>query len=323
MKISRVCLLGGSGFIGRHVAEELSDLGIEVVIPTRRRERAKFLLVLPTADVVETDVHDDATLRQLFHGCDAVINLVGILHEKKKGDFERVHVVLARRVAAACVAAGVPRLIHMSALNASQNAPSEYLKSRAHGEAAVHEAAQELKVTMFRPSVVFGRDGKFFNLLTQLVRRFPLIPLGSPDAKFQPIHVDDLVHAIVISLTKSETFGQTYALCGPKIYTLYQLVEFVTGVMRKSRIIIKLGPGLSMLQARVLELLLFWDKVLTRDNVKSMRIDSVCHCDFPAVFGIQPASMESLVPQFLDGAAARGRYQLFRNRAGRSPGRAQ
>jgi uncharacterized protein YbjT (DUF2867 family) len=320
MQISRVCLLGGSGFIGRHVAERLSGLGTDVIVPTRRRERAKFLLVLPTVDVVEADIHDDAALKRLINGCDAVINLVGILHAEKRTGFERAHVQLPQRVAAACVKAGVPRLIQMSALNADTNAPSEYLKSRARGEAAVQEvakAAPGLHVTMFRPSVVFGRGDKFLNLFAQLVKFLPVIPLGSGQAKFQPVHVDDVARAIAVSLDKGETFGQTYPLCGPSVYTLRQLVDFVAAVMGKHRTVIELGPGLSMLQAGVMEILLFWNKILTRDNVKSMQVDSVCGCDFPAVFAFQPASLESTVPQYLDGAVAHARYPLFRYRAGR------
>ncbi len=320
MQISRVCLLGGSGFIGRHVAERLSGLGIGVIVPTRRRERAKFLLVLPTVDVVEADIHDDAALKRLINGCDAVINLVGILHAEKKTGFERAHVQLPQRVAAACVKAGVPRLIQMSALNADTNAPSEYLKSRARGEAAVQEvakAAPGLHVTMFRPSVVFGRGDKFLNLFAQLVKFLPVIPLGSGQAKFQPVHVDDVARAIAVSLDKGETFGQTYPLCGPSVYTLRQLVDFVAAAMGKHRTVIELGPGLSMLQAGVVEILLFWNKILTRDKVKSMQVDSVWGCDFPVVFGFQPASLESTVPQYLDGTAAHARYPLFRYRAGR------
>lgn len=320
MQIARVCLLGGSGFIGHHVAERLADLGIEVIVPTRRRERAKFLLVLPTVDVVEADIHDDTSLTRLISGCDAVINLVGILHAEKKTGFERAHVQLPQRVAKACVKAGVQRLIHMSALNADTNAPSEYLRSRARGEAAVVEVAKTapgLRVTMFRPSVVFGRGDRFLNLFAQLVKVFPVIPLGSAHAKFQPVHVDDVARAIAASLDKSETFGQTYQLCGPKIYTLRQLVDFVAAAMRKSCSVIELGPGLSMLQAGAMEFLFFRNKLLTRDNVKSMQVDSVCGCDFPTVFGFEPADVESMVPQYLNGAAPRGSYPLFRNRAGR------
>jgi uncharacterized protein YbjT (DUF2867 family) len=321
MQISRVCLLGGSGFIGRHVAERLSGLGIEVIVPTRRRERAKALMVLPTVDIVEADIHDDATLQRLLRGCDAVINLVGILHAEKKTGFERAHVQLPQRVATACVKAGVPRLIHMSALNADVNGPSEYLRSRARGEAAVNEVASTargLHVTTLRPSVVFGRGDKFLNLFAQLVKYLPLVPLGSAQAKFQPVHVDDVARAISSCLANSATFGQTYALCGPKIYTLRQLVDFVAATMGKTRTVIELGPGLSMLQAGVMEVVFFWNKILSRDNVKSMQVDSVCGCDFPAVFGFRPASVEAMVPQYLDGAAPHARYPLFRYRAGRS-----
>ncbi len=318
MPVERVCLIGGSGFIGRYVAEDLSDAGIAVVIPTRRREHARFLMVLPTVDIVETDVHDPAALQRAMQGCDAVIHLAAVLHPEKPGGFERSNVELARTVAQTCLAAGVPRLIHMSALNADPDGPSEYLKSRGRGEAAVRDvaaAAPHLHVTTFRPSVVFGRDDRFLNLFAALVRRIPVIPLGTPDAKFQPIHVDDVARAIVASLDNPATFGQVYALCGPRVYTLRQLVDFVTAVMRKSRTVIGLGPGLSMLQAAVFERLP--GRLVTRDNVHSMRRASVCDCEFPAVFGFKPATMESIVPQYLQGAVPRGRYQLFRHRAGR------
>ena len=170
---------------------------------------------------------------------------------------------------------------------------------------------------MFRPSVVFGRGDNFLNLFAQLVKFLPVIPLGSANAKFQPVHVDDVARAIAASLDKSETFGQTYPLCGPKIYTLRQLVDFFAATMCKSRTVIELGPGLSMLQAGVMEILFFWKKILSRDNVKSMQVDSVCGCDFPAVFGFQPADMESMVAQYLDGATPHSHYPLFRNHAGR------
>ena len=318
MPVARVCVIGGSGFIGRYVAEDLSDAGIAVTIPTRHRERARFLMVLPTVEVVEADVHDAAALSRVIHGCDAVINLAAVLHPEKRGGFERTNVELARKVAEACVAAGVPRLIHMSALNADPDGPSQYLRSRGRGEAAVRDVvrnAPQLHVTMFRPSVVFGQDDRFLNLFAALVRRIPLIPLGSPEAKFQPIHVDDVARAVVASLDNAATHGQTYPLCGPRVYTLRQLIDFVTAVLRKSRTVVGLGPRLSMFQAAVFERLP--GRLVTRDNVLSMRRDSVCGCEFPAVFGFRPGTMESIVPEYLQGAVARGRYQLFRQRSGR------
>ena len=149
MKINNVCIVGGSGFVGKHIANLLTTREINVRIPTRHRERAKELLVLPTADVVEADVHDDAALDRLLVGMDAVINLAGILH----GDFRAVHVELPRKIVAACTRNGIMRLLHMSALNAGIDHPSEYLRSKGEGERIVMTSS--LTATTFRPSVIF------------------------------------------------------------------------------------------------------------------------------------------------------------------------
>jgi len=320
MRISSVCLLGGSGFIGSQVAGLLSARGIAVTLPARRREHAKHLFVLPGVDVVEADVHDDSQLRQCIAGCGAAINLAGILHPERNAGFERVHVELPRRVAKLCTENGIRRFIHMSALNADVNGPSDYLRSRARGEAAVNEVASNapaLDVTIFQPSVVFGAGDKFLNLFAGLVKLFPVIPLGSAQAKFQPVHVGDVARAIVACLDDERTFGNTYPMCGPKSYTLRELVEFVAATLRLKRAIVELGPALSMLQAGVLEKLLFWNKILTRDNVRSMQVDSVCRCAFPEVFGFHPAALEAIVPGYLQDTSQRRRYTQFREQAGR------
>ena len=147
--MARICLLGGGGFIGRSVAEALVERAHAVIIPTRRREWTKRnLLMLPTVEVVDADIHDDATLDRLFAGCDAVINLVGVLHSKPGQpygrEFERVHVALAKRIVAACEKSGVRRLLHMSALGAAADAPSEYLRSKAAGAAMKDTAADNV-----------------------------------------------------------------------------------------------------------------------------------------------------------------------------------
>ena len=315
MKINKVLLLGGSGFIGASVAEQLSAQEIFVTVPTRRRERGKHLFLLPTVDVVEADIFNVGELNALVRQHDAVINLTGILH----GDFERVHVRLPKMVADACVEAGVPRLIHMSALNADVNGPSDYLRSRGRGEAAVwavSKANPSLGVTMFRPSVVFGERDKFLNMFAGLVNIFPMVPLGSPDAMFQPVWVEDVARAIVTGLEQSETTNQTYPLVGPKVYTLRELLMFVAAATAKRRLIIGLGPTLSMLQATVFGILP--GKLITSDNVRSMQVPSTSDQPFPAMFG-SAAAMESVVPAYLNvnDGGGRARYQHFRDTAGR------
>src|SRR5262245_3082969 len=160
MSMTSICVLGGSGFVGRHICAALAARGFRVRVPTRDRERAKHLTMLPTAEPLAADIHDADALRAQFHGCDAVINLVGVLHGGRgKASFATAHVELARRVVSACRETGVRRLLHMSALNAAVDGPSNYLRSKGEAEAIVR--ASGLDVTIFRPSVIFGREDHF------------------------------------------------------------------------------------------------------------------------------------------------------------------
>jgi NADH dehydrogenase len=312
MLIRNVLVIGGSGFIGRHVVRQLTAAGRQVRVPTRRRERCKDLILLPTTDVVTADVHDDATLERLVAGADAVVNLVGILH----GNFEKAHVELPRRIVAACAKAGVHRLVHVSALKADANAPSAYLRSKAQGEAHVRQAQSDaLQTTIFQPSVVFGREDRFLNLFAQLARNVPVLALASPGAKFQPVHVLDVARAVSLSVAQPASFGQTYELCGPKVYTLRELVEYVVHALQLRRPVLGLNPSLSMLQAFFLEHLP--GTLMTRDNLRSMQVDNVCGCAFPEVFGFAPTPLEAVVPLYIAGVTPRSRYRWFRFRARR------
>lgn len=317
--MNRICILGGSGFIGRHIVERLVEQGHFVTVPTRRRERAKHLYLLPTVDVVEADVHDPAALARVFARCDVVINLVGILQSRPGRpygpDFARVHVELPQKVVAACAEAGVPRLLHMSALKAAADAPSEYLRSKAEGQAAVIAARGRLAATIFRPSVVFGPEDRFLNMFARLQGVLPAMFLASPDARFQPVYVGDVAHAFVTSLGRDESFDKAYDLVGPKAYTLRELVEYAGKASGHSRPIIGLGRRLSWCQARVMEMLP--GKLMTRDNLRSMRLANVSDATFP--FGIQPAPIEAVAPTYLKGIHARSRFAAFRYRAGRKP----
>lgn len=313
MSLDTVCIVGGSGFVGRHIAALLAGEGVRVRVPTRRRERAKQLILLPTVDVMEADVHDPATLDRLVSGCDAVIHLVGILHEHRRGDFLRAHIELPRKVMDACRRAGVKRYLHMSALHADPQGPSKYLRSK--GEAEKLVKASDLDWTIFRPSVIFGRDDSFLNLFASLVKLMPVVILASPAARFQPVYVEDVARAFVASLGDPRTIGQSYDLCGPKVYTLRELVQYVGRISAHPRPVIGLNDRLSYLQAWAMEFLPV--KLMTRDNYNSMKIDSVCGCPFPDVFGFEPTAMEAVVPEYLGQQSARARYRDFRDRAGR------
>jgi uncharacterized protein YbjT (DUF2867 family) len=323
MKFENVLVVGGSGFIGRHVVAALVAQGVKVTVPSRHRERAKHLILLPTVDVVETDVTVPGVLERLAAGKQAVINLVGILHSRRgrrneRGpndygpDFARIHVELPQAIVAACRSQGVKRLLHLSALGASPSAPSEYLRSKAIGEKAVL-AADDLDVTAFRPSVVFGPEDAFLNTFAKLARFFRVLPIACPDARFQPVYVGDVARALLRSLDDPETRGKVYELCGPSEYRLKELVEFVCRVTGRHRIVLGLSDRLSYLQATVMEKLP--GKLMTRDNYRSMQVPCVCSGPFP--FNIQPQSLEAVAPGYLSPSGARERYPQLRWRARR------
>lgn len=308
-----VVVLGGSGFVGRHVVARLVAGARRVVVPTRRRESAKHLILLPTVEVIEADVHDPAALDELLRGAAAVVNLVGILDPVGGDSFERVHIELARKVVAACRKAGVPRLVHMSALGAAADAPSRYQRSKAEAEAIV--ATSNFAWTVFRPSVIFGPGDRFLNTFARLSAALPIIVLAGAGARFQPIHVGDVAHCVVHALTTDLTVGARYDLCGPKAYTLRELVTYAGEITGAVRPVLALGPALSRLQAAALEILP--GKLMSRDNLRSMQVDNVCACAFPTVFGIAPVALEAIAPQYLAPAAQRSIFDALRARSGR------
>jgi len=322
MEITTVAVLGGSGFVGRHVCHALAAEGFRVRVATRDRERAKEqLILLPTAEVAVVDVHEPAELAAFVRGTDAVVNLVGVLHDGRGArGFRSAHVELARKVVVACRAGGVGRLLHMSALRAERAAPSAYLRTKGEAEAIVRESG--LAWTVFRPSVIFGRGDGFLNLFARLLRLAPVLPLACPGARFQPVFVEDVAAAFVKSLADLGSVGKSHDLCGPRVYTLRELVEYVGVVTGRTRTIVGLSDSLSYLQAFSMELfplkqvLGALDMLMTRDNYYSMQVDSVCACDFP--FGIVPAALEAVAPSWLGNRTPRARYQQFRAQRGSS-----
>ncbi|WP_126443755.1 complex I NDUFA9 subunit family protein [Sulfuricystis multivorans] len=289
--MKKALLIGGTGFLGSALACRLGRADFALTLPTRRRERVKHLTVLPAANVVEADVHDEETLARLMAGQDLVVNLVGIL----KGDFQRAHVELPGKIARAAAVAHVSRLIHISALGATADAPSEYLRSKAAGEAAVKAFFPQ--ATIFQPSVIFGRGDSFLTLFAGLLAIAPLVPLACPQARFTPVWVEDVVSSIVASLDYPESQGQTYPLCGPRIYTLRELVAYTGWLSGHPRPIIGLPLALSYLQALIMEWLP--NGPMTRDNVRSMQVPNVCPEGSTLPFGLTATPLEAVAPDYL------------------------
>jgi NADH dehydrogenase len=317
MRDLSVVLFGGTGFIGSHLAARLAEHDMTIVVPTRHEAHAMHLMPLGV-DIVEADVHDDATVRRLVAGRDAVINLVGILHSHHGTpygpEFRRAHVELPRRIVAACAAAGVPRYLHMSALGADRHGASMYQRSKADGELAA-ASQPAVAATIFRPSVVFGPEDNFLNMFARLQRHLPLVPLASAGARFQPVYVGDVAEAYVRALLDPHTRNQIYELGGPGIYTMAELVRLAGRYSGHPRPVFALPDALARLQAGFFELLP-GTPLITRDNLDSMKTDNVVHASNGVLtaeaLGIKLTPLESVAPQYL---APDGQLDELRTRA--------
>ena len=313
-RLSNILVLGGSGFVGRSVCEKLVErsggASGRIVVPSRRPHRALHLRPLPTVELVKADVHSETELLHLLSGCDAVINLVAILHGNA-GEFQRAHVDLPRQLAAACRVSGVHRVVHVSALGAGADAPSHYLRSKAAGEAVLRAAALDL--TVLRPSVIFGEHDRFLNLFARLQAVAPVMPLAGASARFQPVWVEDVAAAIVGALDNPMSIGQTIECGGPGVYTLAQLVRFAGQCVGHERVIIPLPDSVARLQALVMG----WlpgEPLMSADNLDSMRVPNVLSGDLPGLeaFGIQPAALEGVMVPLLQHRAGVARLDALR-----------
>ena len=316
MKHSPVLVLGGSGFVGRHVCEQLVRAGYRVTVPTRRASRASCVQTLPGLTVIEADVHNDHALAGLMAGHAAVVNLIAVLHGDEDR-FERIHVQLPQRIAAAMRQAGMERLVHVSALGADPQGPSMYQRSKARGETALQ--GQGLALTVLRPSVIFGAEDKFLNLFADLQRLVPLMPLAGSGTRFQPVWVQDVAAAIVHSLQQRGSVGQTFEACGPEVFTLGQLVRCAgqwAGVHGgQGRPVIPLPRWVGWLQALGMEMMP-GEPLMSRDNLASMQVDNVASGQLPGLqaLGISPAALSAVAPTYLGRKGPRSRLDRWRAR---------
>jgi nucleoside-diphosphate-sugar epimerase len=322
MLIRKICILGGTGFVGRVLANRLVRDGMKLRILTRNRERNKnSLILLPGTDLIETDVHNADNLKQQFAGCDAVINLVGILNERGRdgSGFRHVHVELTRKVIEACRATGIRRLLHMSALHANAaHGPSHYLRTKGEAEDLAHLASEQgIHVTSFQPSVIFGTYDSFFNRFAPLLRLWWVFPLPCYGTRMAPVHVGDVAEAMALTLKDPASYGRRYHLCGPHIYSLEDIVRYITHCIGVKCWIIPLNDIFSRIMAAVFD---FWpgSKPISTDNYLSAKIDSICDHNDLAQFGITPVPIEAVVPQYLSNSIQRARYYQMRRQSHRN-----
>lgn len=316
MNIQRVALIGGSGFVGRHLTRRLHNCGYRCRVITRHAQRARELATI--AEVTEADVFDHHQLTAALQGCDAVVHLIGILNsDGKKRSFRRMHVELVENVVAACHAAKVVRLLHMSALNADQGSGgSLYLRSKGEGENHAHTRGKPgIAVTSFRPSVIFGPDDSFLNRFALLLKIPGPLPLACPDAKLSPVYVSDVAAAFANAMQDRRTFGRHYELCGPETYTLEELVRFIARHTGHNKLIVRLPDWAARLQASVLQY--FPGKPFTPDNYLSLRTASVCREDGLAALGVNATSLQNAGVRLLNRADKNHRRNVLRRFSGR------
>ncbi|MDQ7743651.1 complex I NDUFA9 subunit family protein [Hydrogenophaga pseudoflava] len=313
--MKQVLVLGGTGFVGRHLCEKLQRAGWQTTVPTRRATNASAVQHLPRLTVVEASVHDEATLARLMSGHDAVVNLVAILHGDQTA-FERAHVQLPATIARACQASGVRRLVHISALGAQLDGPSMYQRSKARGEEVLRSAG--LALSILRPSVIFGDGDRFLNLFARLQTVFPVMPLAGARTRFQPVWVEDVADAVIACLRDTglprSSVGQTFECAGPEVLTLAELVRLAGRLGSRERLVLPVPTALGRLQALAMECLP-GEPLMSRDNLDSMAVDNVATSQWPGLssLGIVPRSVHSVAPLYLGRQAVRQRLDRLRS----------
>lgn len=314
MKHQRILILGGTGFVGTHLASRLSRMGREMTVLTRHDGQRHDLWVLPSVRVVKANVYDKDKLAHEMAGHDAVINLVGILNEKGRdgSGFRRAHVTLTETVITACRRAGIKRLLHMSALGAGIGR-SHNLRTKYEAEQLVKAAGKkDLFTTVFKPSVIFGPGDSFFMRFGGMLRLLPVLPLACPDARFAPVFVGNVAEAFCRALDDRESFGRSYELCGPGTYTFRELVAYARDVKNTRCLIWGLPDWMSRLQARVCDFVP--GKPFSTDNYLSLQTDNVCSEDGLRELDIQPMAVESVVPGYLGAGSRQHRLAAYRKR---------
>ena len=315
MLIKKIAILGGTGFVGQSLCNRLSKDGYKLKVPTRNREYNRDnLILLPNLELIETDIHNSDDLKELLIDCDAVINLVGILNEKRNNGkgFRKVHVELVKNLISICKVHGIRRILQISALGAdAKNGKSFYLKTKGEAEKLLHSNSVGIKTTILKPSVIFGKKDSFFNRFAKLLKICPFFfPLACYKTKFSPIYVLDVVEMIAKSINDPNSYNKSYQLCGPKTYSLKNLISFTSETLDLKCVIIPLNNTLSYFQARVFDFLP--NKPFSTDNYLSAQTDSICKCNDLFRYNIKPTAIEDIVPQYLAGYKYHSFYSMFR-----------
>jgi len=306
----RIILIGASGFFGGHLLRAFTADQHQCVALTRDAVRRGSVDMIPGVTLVQADVYDPDVLLEQFSGADAVVSMAGILNESGSGGkgFHKVHVELVEGIVKACQKAGVTRLLHLSALNAGKGS-SHYLKTK--GEAEAHlRSISDINITIFQPSVIFGRGDAFFSKFSAMLSLAPVLPLACPKALLQPVFAGDVAAAMVASLEDPMTWGKTFELVGPQSFTLKELVQWTAKVKDQRRLILGLPGSLSATMAAVMNLVP--GTPLSWDNYKSLKTDNISDKDDFSYFHIEPLAIDLVVPDYLNGSLRQRRLRTAR-----------
>jgi uncharacterized protein YbjT (DUF2867 family) len=295
-----IAVIGGSGFVGTELVSRLAASGHRVRVPSRHWSRTQHLAPLPTVERLRLDVHQPAALRQLLMGCDVAINLVGILNERGRtgAGFAHAHTELTCKILDACLSEGIGKLVQMSALGADETGPSHYLRSKGRAETLIRAAPEQLDWTLLRPSVIFGPRDSLLNRFAQLLRLSRgWMPLARAEARFAPVWVSDVAAAFEKSLGGSTTRRQSFDLCGPRIMTLRELVEFTGEQIGIRSKILALPDSIGRAQAAIMDFVP--GKPFSTDNFNSLTVDNICHEPGLGRLGISATALETIAPTYL------------------------
>ncbi|WP_085835324.1 complex I NDUFA9 subunit family protein [Aquimixticola soesokkakensis] len=318
-----VTIYGGSGFVGRYIARRMAKAGWRVRVATRNPNLAMFVKPYGTVGQVEPvfcNIRDDASVRAVMKGADAVVNCVGVLTEKGKNSFEAVQTEGAGRIARIATEEGVAKMVHLSAIGADAESDSDYARTKAQGEAAVLSAFPGAMI--LRPSVVFGSEDEFFNRFGHMATLTPVLPIFGGKTQFQPVYVDDVAQAAVAGIT-GDAPGGIYELGGPDVESLSSLMQVMLKVIKRKRLVMNqpffvgkiLAGAFGALQA--VSLGLFHNSILTGDQLKNLSRDNVVSegAQGFAQLGLKPTAMEAILPDYLWVYRPSGQYAAIKDSA--------
>ncbi len=301
LKNKKILILGGSGFVGKSITQNLLVQGARVVILTRNSNKIKSLKVSGypgQLEIVSGNIFEDGLLDLLIKDKYAVINLCGVLYEKNKDDFNTVHNFLPNMISRLCKNYNIIKFVHISALGVSKKSSSKYSLTKALGEEIIKKNLRSSII--LRPSIIYGSGDNFFGLFAKISKFAPVIPIIGPSTLFQPVYVNDVALAVIETLKINENKPKTFNICGPKQYSFYQLIEILLSFLERKRILIKVNPKLMMLPGLFLQNLP--NPPFTYDQMKLLLKDNISDGLYPELedLKIKPVLLETKLKELIN-----------------------